>query len=186
MHSMIIIILGGGLGHGRTRIGLASKLRARAGAKLYRRQLFSQIIVSGGVTAHGAKNSEAVEMRRYLMEHENIPSLDIVTEADSLSTPENVRNVVTILRTMPMASASEIVLIAGRRNRAIAADYFRAAGFPVQTRTVRQILGSRDVPASFEDRLTEQDRKNIRHARFFRMVDPKGKFLAWWLRRRRE
>lgn len=183
--SNVIVILGGGLASGTAKIGRASRLRADAGAALYKKHPHSRIIVSGGTTARGARYSEAEEMRDYLVTALHIPAADIRAESASLSTPENVRNVAKIVQSMS-AKPSAIFLIAGRRNRLLAAEYFRAAGVVVRPKTVRQVLGASLVPRMFERRLTEIDRKQLRFARLVRWIDPRGRLLAWWLRRKRK
>ena len=137
-------------------------MRAIAASILFRRY-GGPVIMSGGHTAGRDGTSEAETMKKYLTRRRlyRIPAHDVLVETTSLSTPENVANVVTMLRDRNLTHAV-ILLVAGRRNRLQAAEYFRAAGFAVRPYTVRQALmgfSSFTIPKQFDPKLSPHDRR---------------------------
>lgn len=175
----VIVVLGAGLGSGG--IGFASRLRATAAAVLYSRH-GGIVIMSGGHTAGREGKSEAETMKEYVVRRwrYHVPEENVLNENTSLSTPENVVNVCAMLKKRGLTN-SPILLVAGRRNRLQAADYFRAAGFTVRPYTVRQVLlryPSFTIPRTFEPKLSRIDRQRNLLFRVLRYIDPKGHLAA--------
>ena len=112
---IVIVVLGGGLDG--VKIGFSSKLRTIAAAALHRRY-GGIVIMSGGSTAGHDAPSEAEAMKEYVTRsgRYRIPAPDVLVETLSLSTPENVSNVVRMLRKLGLENAT-VLLVAGRRNR---------------------------------------------------------------------
>ncbi|MET3877811.1 YdcF family protein [Chitinophaga sp. OAE865] len=74
------------------------KSRCRTGAELYRKGMAPFIIVSGGhVRPVGTRYSEAVEMKKYLVNELKIPAAAVMADPYARHTTTNVRNAVRIL-----------------------------------------------------------------------------------------
>lgn len=74
------------------------KSRCRTGAELYRKGMAPFIIVSGGhVRPVGTRYSEAVEMRKYLVNELKIPAAAVMVDPYARHTTTNVRNAVRIV-----------------------------------------------------------------------------------------
>ncbi len=128
-------------------------------------------------------------MKEYVTQswRSRIPAQKVLVETASLSTPENVSNVVKILRKLGLENAI-ILLVAGRRNRLLAAEFFRAENFTVHPYTVRQaLIGFRTfiVPKKFDPKLSPVDRRRNVLFHFLGYIDPKGHLAAWIGRRMR-
>lgn len=74
------------------------KSRCRTGAELYRKGMAPFIIVSGGhVRPVGTRYSEAVEMRKYLVNELKIPAAAVMVDPYARHTTTNVRNAIRIM-----------------------------------------------------------------------------------------
>ncbi|SEW57362.1 YdcF family protein [Chitinophaga arvensicola] len=83
---------------GTETISESGKSRCRTGAELYHKGMAPFIIVSGGhVRPVGTKYSEAVEMKRYLVEVLNIPAAAVMIDPYARHTTTNVRNAVRMV-----------------------------------------------------------------------------------------
>ncbi|MEZ2442676.1 YdcF family protein [Chitinophaga sp. RCC_12] len=79
-------------------ISETGKSRCRTGAELYRKGMAPFIIVSGGhVRPVGTQYSEAVEMRKYLVNELKIPASAVMVDPYARHTTTNVRNAVRIV-----------------------------------------------------------------------------------------
>jgi hypothetical protein len=74
------------------------KSRCRTGAELYRKGMAPFIIVSGGhVRPIGTRYSEAMEMRKYLVNELKIPASAVIADPYARHTTTNVRNAVRLV-----------------------------------------------------------------------------------------
>ncbi|MEC5144050.1 YdcF family protein [Chitinophaga sp. 212800010-3] len=79
-------------------ISETGKSRCRTGAELYHKGLAPFIIVSGGhVRPPGTAYSEAIEMRKYLVEELKIPASAVIADPYARHTTTNIRNAVRML-----------------------------------------------------------------------------------------
>ncbi|HEY0608978.1 MAG TPA: YdcF family protein, partial [Chitinophaga sp.] len=92
-----ILILGAGPSDDQP-ISPMCKERCRTGAAIYREKKAPFIIVSGGyVHPFGTKYSEAIEMKKFLIDSCNIPETAIIAEPHARHTTTNIRNANRIL-----------------------------------------------------------------------------------------
>lgn len=182
MSQPLIIVLGAGLEHQdfsdspRKWIGHQTLLRAEAAVMLWKKYPQALIICSGGrPTPHSPSEAEA--MKDFIAHAPwNIPHECILTENDSIETAENVRNVVSVLRTEGITPGS-VILIAGRRHIRRAGRYFKAYGILVEEHTAYQVLH-----ISPED-VTLRDQMHEIILSLLQIIDRKG-YIPTWIKRR--
>lgn len=87
-----IVVLGAGPS-GNEAISEACKERCRTGAAIFKQQKAPFLIVSGGyVHPFGTPYSEAIEMRKYLVDSCGIPATAVIAEPHARHTTTNIRN----------------------------------------------------------------------------------------------
>ncbi len=125
------IVLGAALWNNRPSPGLKERLDLALAA--YREGQFSAFIVTGGLDRNGSTLTEAQGMKQYLLEH-GVPECAIVTENESTSTYENLRNA---KRIMDERGWNTALILTHRFHGFRAAWIARALGYePVQVRVV--------------------------------------------------
>jgi uncharacterized SAM-binding protein YcdF (DUF218 family) len=125
------IVLGAALWNDRPSPGLRERLDLALAA--YREGRFSYFLVTGGLDRNGATLTEAQGMKRYLLE-QGVPDAAIVTENESTSTYENLRNA---RRIMDERGWDTALIFTHQFHGFRAASIARALGYdPVQVRTV--------------------------------------------------
>lgn len=91
-----LVILGASPG-GKEPVSETGKSRCRTGAELFRKGLAPFIIVSGGhVRPAGTPYSEAVEMRKYLVNELKIPATAVMIDPYARHTTTNLRNAIRV------------------------------------------------------------------------------------------
>lgn len=123
------IVLGAALWNNRPSPGLKERLDLALAA--YREGQISAFIVTGGLDRNGSTLTEAQGMKQYLLEH-GVPEDAIVTENESTSTYENLRNAKRIMDERGWDTA---LILTHRFHGFRAAWIARALGYdPVQVR----------------------------------------------------
>ncbi len=157
-------------------IGHQTRLRAEAAAMLWKKHPQALIICSGGRSAPQPP-SEAEAMEDFITHAAwNIPHECIITENESIETAENVRNVVSIVRTKEI-SPSTVILVAGRRHIRRAGQYFKAYGIHVQEQTACHVLGISPEKVTLRDQMHEIILSLLQ------IIDTKG-CIPTWIKRR--
>ncbi|KIC94505.1 hypothetical protein OI18_11540 [Flavihumibacter solisilvae] len=94
----VILVPGAGPDDRETELSAGGMIRCRIAAARYREGMAPFIIVSGGrVHPYKTKFSEALEMKRYLIEKLNIPENAIILEPHARHTTTNMRNAARLI-----------------------------------------------------------------------------------------
>jgi len=121
------IVLGARLWNDQPSPGLRERLDLAL--DLYRQGIFANVIVTGGLDAHGATITEAEGMRNYLVAH-GVPESAILLDTESRSTYENLIFAQDIMDANDWTSA---VVVTHNYHGSRAADIAKKVGLsPVQ------------------------------------------------------
>lgn len=156
-------------------IGHQTRLRAEAAAMLWKKHPKALVICSGGRSAP-LSPSEAESMQDFMTNAPwNIPRECIITENESAETAENIRNVVSVLRTKGM-TPNTVILIAGRRHIRRACRYLKAYGIYAEGHTAYHVLGISPEDVALRDQVHEIILSLLQ------IIDTKG-FIPTWIKR---
>ncbi|MBO1361687.1 YdcF family protein [Acetobacter sacchari] len=121
-----IIVPGEGPEDVRTQLSALGKFRLTLAVESFNQGLAPFIIVSGGAVHPAHTNFvEAVEMRRFLIEHFNIPARRIVTEPYARHTTTNLRNASRTLQILGAPEDRPAVIVTDRAQ----SDYISSSTF---------------------------------------------------------
>jgi hypothetical protein len=147
-----IVVLGAGPS-GNEAISEACKDRCRAAASIFKQQKAPFMIVSGGyVHPFGTPYSEAIEMRKYLIDSCGVPATAVIAEPHARHTTTNIRNANRIMYRNGFPMDKKVLCTSGKAHITYVTSIFfeRVCDRDLRYHPLKNISRIDDISAAYD------------------------------------